>query len=588
MNKLFKYSLLLMTVGLLFTACKDTDDISQQTPITLYGPQAYFSNEMPEVYELSKDASSFVVTLCRQSTQGTVTVPITVTMPEGSIYNVPSSVTFLDGQSTADVVITYDPDLLNYGDYTDITLSVDDPTISTPFGLNTYTFSAGATEWEDMGMALYREDLVTCIFNGVENLVYEVPIQKSVVTEGMYRLVNPYGEYYPYNDPGDYDATTDSYIVINASDPDYVWVETIQTTMDWGYGTFWFPSEVSYDLEQGSTLEALKSQIPEYFGTLKDGVITMPVNSIYGAMTGYNDNKITFQCCRNGLFGVALPGARFADYNISYEFEGRFIDTAGNIYAQGYAELGEDIASAKAALVTEATYQDELAKILEGSGGVDVVSGESFFLPFTESGTYYVLIVGFDAAGEAVQAITSRVMLENPAEAQDVTWVAKYVGDYTYALFSDPDNDDWTIDEGITLYYDQDDESHMKIAPWMDDSHQLEFTMNADGTLVVPEQGTGFNYDGELFVQDVTSFTQGDEEYAQYVSKFENNTFTFYLVYFNEKYAFIRQDTYVLTGYAEVKQMVKVSSKKTVMRSFNKKDAALGLYKNRMSSFINR
>jgi len=187
-----------------------------------------------------------------------------------------------------------------------------------------------------------------------------------------------------------------------------------------------------------------------------------------------------------------------------------------------------------------------------------------------------------------VQAITSRVMLENPAEAQDVTWVAKYVGDYTYALFSDPDNDDWTIDEGITLYYDQDDESHMKIAPWMDDSHQLEFTMNADGTLVVPEQGTGFNYDGELFVQDVTSFTQGDEEYAKYVSKFENNTFTFYLFYFNEKHTFLRQDTYVLTGYAEVKQMVKVSSKKTVMRSFNKKDAALGLYKNRMSSFINR
>lgn len=585
MNKLFKYSLLLMTVGLLFTACKDTDDISQQTPITLYGPQAYFSNEMPEVYELSKDASSFVVTLYRQSTQGTVTVPITVTMPEGSIYNVPSSVTFLDGQSTADVVITYDPDLLNYGDYTDITLSIDDPTISTPFGLNTYTFSAGATEWEDMGMATYREDLVTGFFD-VENIIYQVPIQRSIVTPGVYRLVNPYGEYYPYNDPGDWDASTNSYMVIDATDPEYVWVNGFETTMNWGYGLFSFPSMVYYYLLNSYELPAVKSSHPEFFGELKNGVITMPAESFLGSLSEYQGGKLFGGFNSSGLFAVALPGARIADYDISYQFEGRFIDVAGNIYAQGYAELGADIATAKAALVTEATYQEELAKILEGSGGVDVVSGESFLLPFTESGTYYVLIVGFDAAGEAVQTITSKVMLENPADAQEITWVAQYVGDYTYGLFSDPDNDDWEIDEGLTLYYDQDDESHLKIAPWMDETHALEFTVNGDGTLTVPEQGTGFNYNGELFVQDLTSYTGGNEQYAAYVSKFENNVFTFYLVYFNDTKTYIVEDTYQLTGYAEVKQVVWKSSRKITLNEFERKNRTIGLYKKTLTPFV--
>ena len=236
MKNLFKYTFVALAglMGMVFSAC--TNDYTYD-PATVSGSQVYFSDQLPTIQEISTKASSFEVEVLRVDTKDAISVPLTVNKPDNSIFTIPSSVSFAAGQASAIIPVSYDPTKVEYGNYEDITLSIADANMATIYGLSSYSFKAGATAWVDYGTALYREDLITTFF-GVDNIVYEVPIQKNVVEEGYYRLVNPYGKYYAYNDPGDFDETTDSYLTINATDPNWVYVEDSPTTTNWGYGVF--------------------------------------------------------------------------------------------------------------------------------------------------------------------------------------------------------------------------------------------------------------------------------------------------------------------------------------------------------------
>ncbi|MBQ8051145.1 MAG: hypothetical protein IJ197_06165 [Bacteroidaceae bacterium] len=183
-----------------------------------------------------------------------------------------------------------------------------------------YAYWQELMDWEDLGMATYREDMVTGFFS-VDNVKYNVPIQKNKRTEGVYRLVNPYGSYYPYNSTSEYDANAISYWLIHAEDPDYVWLETHNSTMDWGYGNFRFSSMVGYLMDLGNTLEDIKASQPESFGKFADGVITMPERGMVISMTNYNDGGWRY-ANRNGFFAIALPGATIKDYSA----EARFVE----------------------------------------------------------------------------------------------------------------------------------------------------------------------------------------------------------------------------------------------------------------------
>lgn len=579
MKKIFKYSLLLLAVGMVFTACKDDDSAGKLDPVVLSGPQTYFNNEMADVIEISKEESSFTVTINRQNSVGEAIVPITATMPEGSIFTVPATVTFPDGATSADIVITYDPNKLEYGNYTEITLAIGDESATSPYGLSTYTFSAGVTAWVSVGRGLYREDLISPLYK-LDMVTYEVEIEKNIIEEGMYRIKNPYGADFPYNEPGDWDTSKDYYMVIDATDPDYVYFTTCETGVNWGDGDIIVSSFVQYYLDNGVSLAAVKAKNPQFFGTLQEGVITMPEPKT--ALLGFDGDYAQYYANGHGGFAVALPGYKIADYSIEYEMSGRFIDAANNLYVEGTATLGEDVASAVAVLVTEDNYLEIYQAIISGQeveGMVEIESGETFRLPFTESGTYYVMILAFDKNGDVVQDSFSRVKLDNPSEGSSINWEAEYSGSYMYDLFSEPGDPD--IQEGMILSVDAENPNHMMLAPWMDESHQLEFTVvDANGTIVVPEQGTGFNYDGELFVMDVATYTDGDPEYADKVCKFAGNTITLSLAYYNENHVLFATDTYTITGEPEVKQKLKqTSSRKLTKKEDFKKTYSLRPFK---------
>ena len=159
--------------------------------------------------------------------------------------------------------------------------------------------------WVSLGNALYREGFVSSWYEDVEALEYEVEILENSLAPGYYRLVNPYGEAYPYNDPGDYDTDKDYYLEIHAEDPEGVWIPLAQSNMHWGDGYFTMGSYAAYLMDYGYTLEELKGY--GVTGTLVDGVITFPAGGLMIAEQNYNGGQL--YRINGAGFRVTLPAA---------------------------------------------------------------------------------------------------------------------------------------------------------------------------------------------------------------------------------------------------------------------------------------
>lgn len=173
---------------------------------------------------------------------------------------------------------------------------------------NAYThfwISTSSSKWTPLGTAEYTDAFVGAAY-GAGNETYEVEIEESDDTSGLYRLVNPYGEAFPYNEEGDWDATRNYYLEINASDPDGVYITVQNTGLNWGDGNFYVYSEAASYLDNGKTLAEAKSD--GICGTLKDGVITFPASSLLFGFFEI-DAEDFYEANTDGAFEIVLPSA---------------------------------------------------------------------------------------------------------------------------------------------------------------------------------------------------------------------------------------------------------------------------------------
>lgn len=134
--------------------------------------------------------------------------------------------------------------------------------------------------WNILGYALYTDGYLGGLY-GVEETTYYVELQESQTQKGLYRLVNPYGADYPWNEPGDWDPNVTSYLYVNASNPDCVYIPESPQTLDWGDGALTCYSLAAYQLEGGATEDQVIAAGVN--GTVKDGKITFPEKSLLAA-----------------------------------------------------------------------------------------------------------------------------------------------------------------------------------------------------------------------------------------------------------------------------------------------------------------
>lgn len=188
------------------------------------------------------------------------------------------------------------------GDYTVATANYDADGNLVGGNVCAFTYEApGGAKWESIGKCKFTEDMVGPLF-GEAPISYDVEVRTKADKPGIYRMVNPYGAAYPYNGEGDYDASQDYFIDINAADPDGVYIELQAAGFDWGYGPASLMSYGAYYMMKGYDFETVKAN--GLMGTLKDNVISFPAGGILLDMGGsvYQGNK-------NGLWSLNLNPA---------------------------------------------------------------------------------------------------------------------------------------------------------------------------------------------------------------------------------------------------------------------------------------
>ena len=196
--------------------------------------------------------------------------------------------------------------------------------------VETYAFefygSGNASPWRSLGKALYTDDIIVTWFGPDENTsfppeTYEVEIQENKEKPGLYRLVDPYGPTTcPYHstlaNSGVSMPAAGNYLVINACDPEGVYVEQQSLGINWGEGEVGFVSEGARYIGN-YPFETIKQA--GLFGKLENGVITFPsfeITTEDGQPTGYYyqglitlDGSPAYNCGMNKSISITLPDA---------------------------------------------------------------------------------------------------------------------------------------------------------------------------------------------------------------------------------------------------------------------------------------
>lgn len=596
MNKIFRYAKIaiaaLVTVAM--GAC--TSDYEYDTPEALKGAQVYFSNTLPSKIEVNKESGNFDVTLSRQNTEGELTVPLMFTADEGNIYTVPSTVTFADGEATANIHVTFNPDELVYGNYVGGTISFDADNFSTPYGATSYKFKAGASAYVDVagGKGKFRDGLISSAY-GIEVLEYDVQIQQDAHTPGIYRVVAPYGQkgwsganpWYTAFDASL--ANTD--MVIDATDPDYVYIKgTFSTgvTLNSSDGVVSAISYVQFLLDNGNALDLIKAKKPELFGTFKDGVFNFPAKSIlmyFGADGPYYGNT-------DGMLRVAMPGIVLKDYSVGVDYLGRMTDTNDKDNAVFNLTFGADVTTVKYALVKEGEDLNKTASgIIDGSvEATEISEAGRVEVPFEESGNYYLVTVSYEN-GEAKGADATPITLKSSKDAEEQFEEVAYgvftlgVEDISGPFFPEEGPMGCFLEKlggtspypsEATLLQSKSDPTHFRITPWLNDGYDFDFTWNKEtGVISVSNNNsgvTGSQAGDKVIVDDVaTVIGDANASAAGLLNSYQENVFTFNLVYhLGDDIFAIEKETFEITATAENAAKKGVNRVAASHRSFNK------------------
>ena len=357
----------------LFCSCSE-DDYTRAD--LLSNAQVYFSNSAPASYSfnMAEGVQEFSVPLLRINTAEELTVKLVVEGADGDTISVPQSVTFAAGKATVDIPVKYNSSLMGYNNPKKISIKLADEKDKTVYGFSDYDFTVTiASPWKSLGKATYREGFVASIY-GIDALEYKVEIQENLLTPGLYRLVNPYGKAYEYNEDGDWDASKDYYLEIHAEDPSRVYIETQKSGMAWSYGEFSFGSLAGYYLSNGKPESA-----ESYYGTLENGLITFPKKALLASMAGYNNGGL-MQTNAGGEFRVLLPGYVLVDYSIALDYVGLLRAKDNTYSAVVTVALGADVKKAKAVVVDASADANAIAEAIanEELAAVEIKKGQNY------------------------------------------------------------------------------------------------------------------------------------------------------------------------------------------------------------------
>ena len=231
------------------------------------------------------------------------------------------------------------------------------------------------------------------------------------------------------------------------------------------------------------------------------------------------------------------------------DFSMRIFNADGSEEIKAGGMFGEDIASAKAFLVQDKLTSEALTAILSGeTEGYDMelaeiedddyTFGGSTFIPMAAdapTGTYTIVVIGYDADGEAQEYDYTEFKYQNPNDSAP-TFSPWAIGDFTYTVFFTETDDNGEeipyVDEDLTILRGDSNPNRFKVEHWGYDV-DFFFEFQEDGSILVDDQPTGYVHSsyGMVNVRDFVT-ASGSTEQGQSSYDAETGTFKFLVNYY--------------------------------------------------------
>ncbi len=510
----------------------------------------YVYGSSPAAYSFSCKTTKFVykpddviedikITITRNETGEEITVPIVYYISDPTMISCDPSVTFEAGSNRATYILHVLQDF-ELGQSTQITLAIDSANIGLEFVPQPEPIGPDATDeekakytadsiaradyiakikgqninlvteitvmrdytWKSIGTGTFRDDVFASLY-GVEPIVTKVDMEECEQVAHYYRLVNPYGAGYAYNEDGDYDADNDYYLYVHAEDPEFVYMPTTTFGTDWGNGKFTMADFAGYYIDNGYSVDLVKSRGIAH-GTLEDGVITWPVN---GLLCGF-DGQLDYYANTNGLFYIAMPGITVKSYKTTVSYSGVFVAADGTTSACGKLTVEGDADKAYVCVAPKSADADAVADaIAEGTYDAELLPSGTFSIPFDaeELGTGDLQIVAaIITEEEGVKVVQSFASANFTYTVGENPWqsigTGGYVEDAVLSLFGqDP-----------ARYYVKFEENkdvpglYRMVDPYLSGENAFPYSGAAAGTYIeinatdpdavyIPTQSTGLN-----------------------------------------------------------------------------------------------
>lgn len=600
-----------MAASMAFVACKDDDETSFGDWNANAGyADVYFPTDKQTKELDPADPTTVTIQIARRNTKDSLTMSLIQNINTDSVFNVSDAV-FAAGDSIA--IITVNFPNAEVGKTYNLELTVSDPRYTSFYSDSLlYTLKVTRVKWvpagfmtvtaEDLawassgyeenttrplmvedetgtpvpitnynvgdtirGWVHYTEDFITSIFS-VSNQIYPVKFQQREDQPHLYRLVNPYGENYLYNDPGDWDTSKDYYFIYDLSDPNAVIMQydsnNCEMGLVWSYGAFILRS-----------LSATKND--QYVGKYENGSITFPAGSFYIGMTGYNGGAFSWYSNNSGKFSIVVDPSRFKyvislkDYDWEELFEGVFTSEQRGTSENATLYKG----------VCNVTDKDADWAFVENYGTpyrIQSPYSEDYDLIFTVKDGKFYLPEGYriqqigldDNLGNDIYAkintpecifsdseIKLNITFVNEDESieygtatesiANITWTEVGTATYYYASEDEDGNPVYEEDPGYPVLRRDDQPNVYKLEEWYQGG-TFNFTWDPTNNKVsVLTSYTGFDHPtyGSMYVCDIDNYPHSD--YFGYTSDedptyydADKSTFYFGLVYFVEQGSF--------------------------------------------------
>lgn len=145
-----------------------------------------------------------------------------------------------------------------------------------------YYMPEDAANWQPVGKRKITDGYLVDVY-GFELIPYEVELEKSLLTEGLYRVADIYGDNHPYADKiKEHTLDFPSYTYFHCEDPEACYIsETPTGTVFDASGEIVLSSiPEAYFIRHGYDMDAAKNAVPGGFGKIIGGTCVFPSGSL--------------------------------------------------------------------------------------------------------------------------------------------------------------------------------------------------------------------------------------------------------------------------------------------------------------------